>query len=1154
MKRLISLFNEMFSSETDGLPGGWYVERNTDLADVPAIRRGDKSVNILSAGNKFLPVIPDTADCRVKFTASITYIAAGSFSIILCFRYDTFTGHGQYVRWLNPAGTDELIVEYGTTRLNIFTPVETRKFRSDTEAFKVPMNFEIDLRGTALSVIFSGGETKFKAAKGKGKIAIARDHFWDVLRLTSFTIEGEPPENCAKPVSFTVPLPDSLTCDPIFCDVTLQDYGNCMDAELAFHGGVAETPTGEGNYHEKRVDMLTRPYLKILTPSAIEKHIVYDKTVVQIQKHKVVPQTMYLVYEKIDWPFRRTVRFIKPSGKFDFAVGCENYYHNTLPDLELSPAETVFSMHGEVLYSGQGITDPGDYSIQFLSQPDKLIVKKLPKDNPYYRSAVKFARANHYFFDREQADFRIVLTASDALPVDYQVILEDAFLQKIRNLRYTRRDTVVNIGVRRVNRVELTVEPLKDLACGVYHLRVRSIDPSTALREDYCPFEFMCRKKGSLPAPQLSGLPFIYDSRTETRGLMTDAFDPFHPSQMNLGHYISCANFLAAAARKFQVYSTVRAYGRQNFLWIGSRCQDDWSLETNMDLIRETDYVRIEYEHIPCQNLTWTYTYKDIRLKMLIDFLKTRNDPEFDLAELRKIWKKGETIPVDILRHAMEKYWEEWQDYVNDAVSVIVHDLFRKLRKENPRLRLSQYGPFHIYSGRLKGPECVRMRCNSGWTADITGFWQYEDYPFSAGYRIERGLYTLTSCLLALPGSAIYPEIYAGSKFQSVCPDGAVFFAHPIGSPERPRSEKMFTRQIANFVYASGHLTDDGFHYWTRRGFQLMRGTRRWYEAMLKIWSCVVDHPAERPLRCAAYVSSDASRRADRRVITELRGDDGPILDIRKTSSEDVPFIYESAAENSICAGFQLLDKTIPKLEPEQVDTLVLPPLKGMAPEIILKIRELHKAGVNLIACENVEGMEDVFGVRDTGVMKRISNVVPTGNFCRGGSEFCDDELCQGSYAAAGAKILLRAEIPVLTIKRNAKASAAFFNVPPHLVKAERFRQRAAYGRDSISILIRQAIGELMRAFSRTGISVSGGRLIACHTADKSVLVIVSNPNDYSSLTVEVSIEKRLGLPRMPEASREIVLLREDKNSRTYRVFLPAGELAVLRFPENRKR
>ena len=93
MKRLISLFNEMFSSETDGLPGGWYVERNTDLADVPAIRRGDKSVNILSAGNKFLPVIPDTADCRVKFTASITYNAAGSFSIILCFRYDTFTGH-----------------------------------------------------------------------------------------------------------------------------------------------------------------------------------------------------------------------------------------------------------------------------------------------------------------------------------------------------------------------------------------------------------------------------------------------------------------------------------------------------------------------------------------------------------------------------------------------------------------------------------------------------------------------------------------------------------------------------------------------------------------------------------------------------------------------------------------------------------------------------------------------------------------------------------------------------------------------------------------------------------------------------------------------------------------------------------------------------
>ena len=760
--------------------------------------------------------------------------------------------------------------------------------------------------------------------------------------------------------------------------------------------------------------------------------------------------------------------------------------------------------------------------------------------------AVKFAQENHYFLEKEPAQFKIILTGSGELPAMYEVILEDTFLREVRQLDFTMKTDTSLLGVRTVNRVELTVEKLEDTPCGVWHLRVRSYDPSTDALEDYCTFEVMSRKAGSPPPPLISGLPFLYDSRTETRGLMTDAFDPWKNTQMNNGHYISCANFLPPAARKYQVYPTTKAYARQNFAWIGSRCLDDASIEGNMDLIRTADYVNI-FEHIPCSNLTWGTSYKGKRLEFLIEFLSTVKDLEFDLRAMRKILKAGEILPVEITRKVFEKYWEEWQDFVNKAVGKMAREILTKLRKENPELKIGQYGPFHIYAGHLKGPEGVRMLCNTEINSDLTAFWQFEDYPISCSYLFERGLYMLTSCLMVLPGSRIYPEIYTGGRLKQGCPDGAVFYAHPpFGISWKERSEKTLMRQIANFVFASGHLMADGFHFWDQRGFQACRFTLRWFEAILKMWPYVLEHPALRPVRCAAYVSSEASRRAAKNVMIEIIHE--WFLDTRKTATEDVPYIYECAAKAGVCAGFQLMDENLGKLAADQVDTLVLPPLRGMAKKTLKQIRALHEAGVNLVGNENVDGLDDLFGVKDTGRMKNITKVTATGSFCAGMSEYCDDPRCKGSYIAAGAEILLDAEIPVLTVKRNAKASAAFFNVPPHLVREERLRQKVGYGRTGISTLMETAAGQLMRMLSQTGIEISAGRLIACHTQDGQVLVIVENPDDEQELAVRISIQKRAGLTGDPKVNREIVLLEENRTERIYRVLLPKGELLMMLF------
>ena len=208
---LIPLFHESFTTETDGLPGGWHVEQNTDMPDVPAIRRGEACVEILSAGNKFLPIIPDTSDFQADITMRINYDSAQQFAFLICFRYDMESGRGQAIRISNPRQAAELSVEYGTMRLNEFTAKEGKTFKVRRSLFSGPIRTVLSAEGTGITVSLLGVKADFTISKGKGKLAVAREHFWDVLKITACEILGEKPRSAGKDVSFTVPMPDSLT-------------------------------------------------------------------------------------------------------------------------------------------------------------------------------------------------------------------------------------------------------------------------------------------------------------------------------------------------------------------------------------------------------------------------------------------------------------------------------------------------------------------------------------------------------------------------------------------------------------------------------------------------------------------------------------------------------------------------------------------------------------------------------------------------------------------------------------------------------------------------------------------------------------------------------------------------------------------------------
>ena len=130
------LFHEDFSSRNNNIPGLWFVESNSDLPEVPAIRYGENCIEFLSAGNKYLPKIASVKDFSLDASFKLKYSSAERFGILLSFRYDHHTAKGQYIGIHNFPGTPgEVTIEYGTTRANEYFPSETERLSVPVEKY-----------------------------------------------------------------------------------------------------------------------------------------------------------------------------------------------------------------------------------------------------------------------------------------------------------------------------------------------------------------------------------------------------------------------------------------------------------------------------------------------------------------------------------------------------------------------------------------------------------------------------------------------------------------------------------------------------------------------------------------------------------------------------------------------------------------------------------------------------------------------------------------------------------------------------------------------------------------------------------------------------------------------------------------------------------
>lgn len=1133
------IFQEDFNVFRGNTPANWET-LVTSSDDAEVFVRAGNSFRMISPGNMFMPLTDPICDGRVELTVkAVGFNPKCNYGFNINFRQDIVRRTAQSIRFFNSPDSGKLLISSGTYADNFFRAVECRSIDVPREALKEDFHIAVEFVGDRVLAFFNEEFVSFTQVGGcSGQISINRLNFFDSLELSKFRILGKEEKQVANRRKYCIPLPTEPVIDPFFCDVELIENGTFFEAVLTLSGGSHLTKAGEGNYHGMRTERLDHPYFKVITRN---KTIVYNlfDGFMHLACKEIAPKHLYtVIYQEPEWPFKRSIRFARPQGEFNLAAGAKFLAYTPLIDLAMDDWETLFTPEGKVLFSG---SSPDKHvTASLLSSQAKKIVSKIPKNSTKYTQAVEFAKVNHFFYEGEPLEFTLQLQGM-MLPGKVDITFDNAFLKLLQKLEVIPEEKSERLGVRDI-RVRNYRIKLADQPVGVYHISIKSLDDTVPF-DRFFAFEVMPDNPASPTAAQVSGLPYMYSALTETRGLTTDAFDPFKPVARDFPHYVSGTVFLPWYARQVNLYDTLHLFGRKYFAWLGSRCLDKWHLTENLDIVREADFAHFGVE---LQTGTLEQLYRGRHLMDFVEFAKQSGDYFYDIPRLEKLAEdrpvdaerfRGQeelSLDSDTYRHTVVHHWPEWLEFENRRTAQVIHDKLVELREDNPKLKFACYGPAPIYTGRYKGPEFSRYISLSKLAAEDVGYLQYEDYPELCAYPESRGSFFLGTLAMTLPQIPIAPELY-GDSFPSGCPDGAVFFAHPPYGIGRNNYFYRTRNRVYEYTYASAFLGDQGFQYWNRFGLQFGSARRERLENFLKAWGNTVEHAPVKPLRSAAYVFSDESWNANQGgdahfTAKAVEGNDVPMVfeaaKVRKTAGEMMPFFYETVSNDGLCAGFQMMAKNLKNLLAADCDILVLPPLKGVPDEQQQEIRRLYAEGVTIVCSENPGSLADLFQVKDGGRFIKVSMARGTGEFLPGLVDYTTDPCFGGSFISDGADVLLDGEIPVLYRASNGRGNAYFFNVPPTTATADMLWERHSYGRQVISALMIRAAREIFERDNKVELRASCGRILAAETAKGFAIVHCNNCDEDRS--VELTFSKRIPNNQLLSFDRPYQLLQDD--------------------------
>ena len=1079
---------------------------------------------ILLSGNLHYissPKLKDfTLESRWDLETMVTHEKQLGFDIH--FRRDRGTGKGHVIRVLQTLDTKRFSISLDNREIAV---------RENNPPILTDQHLKLSVAGRIGKISVCGMVVEFELgddAPAAGYVAF--DGYGPVEQFYLRSVKLSSPDNISleKVATYNFTLDNTQGFQlPVKYEVTLSKYSS---GETLVQGALSGTQldrpmegrviTG-GKEWGSFVERLTSPFIRFT--SAEEERKIYfwngmrgfSDPVMHAERLKRGQTTTPLPV----WPCKFALTFHNFPDDFTIGAGYESAITSPWRFVEENRREQILTKDGKFIYDGPQLAG-GNVGIRVESPKDKALVAKIPKDIPRYESALKFAQNQHFFYESEPVRFTVSLFFYDNQWDKSEIKFKPRFTNVYNRdfegcgCKVTERSQELKAG--NIRRVTYAVTPEKTPPCGVYKLRwnlCAGVQPDMPGEEI---FEVLSDDPAGPCPPLASGLPTFVAMPNETKYLEQNAFDPW-ASFCGVGHYYSVDNRYPAVGNALEIWRMMPIYHRKWWCWNWARNSDkvDMYTDYNRDLIRHSDYFggfdNRRQTYLPRYELGVASYYVADQLKLLRQYVAERK-PALKLLTLERLdeyVKANRPISYNELKDVFDTCWRDFVEWVRPKIDAHTQEFTDYILSVNPKSGLATYGPYAFYVTRYKTAYTLTY---SGYhiekdprVRENGGFWLFEEYHHSCDYPLFRASFFVATYDFHYGyGRRIFPEIYYSGWGR--CLDGAVYMAHPLASTYLADTHQ---RKVAyQYVYGTPQFKQGSYKFWTDYGFHARNPEKSSMEQFVHAWGNIIENEPKKALRAPfVMLDFDALKRKGEFLEDKcnMKTLGGYLLgDICNTAEESLAYIYEQAVVNGyttpVVSDFASLDA----ITPEEAEFVVLPPIvEGTSGAVLEAIRRLHARGVNLIASEEVVGLEDLFGVeKDPGAPRKVGYLK---------NESFSHKLSEAKYRPTTAEVSLfgaagageKLDIPIVMLNKTKTGRTAFINVPPSVIYRESFRLVYHWGEDSLSETLKIACRDALKFIApKPAVKSDYGLVSAARTEKGDIVAVISDePRIYKDRT-----------------------------------------------------
>lgn len=1143
-------FTKDFSNWPDQThPDGITVEKHSGQPNLLGYVRGG-AYNIVFPGNRHLLLTPPLRNSLLRL-ACRTEGWSPLVRVVIFFRYRPDTRQGGYL--MLESGGDGARIHFGTVRDSELEVRETQPFPGCRE------EITLETWDDRARVTTDGQPTVFDLSGAdlppQGLLGFDRGPFPGPLVIDRLTIESDdpvpPPETLWKEESYE--FPGAVSCFDARWQFTLGAVkrDDLVTLTAGLKGGPLERDVPQAFGGHLPNEEMSNPYVRVEGRNIRRKILLLHGRVGR-KEHWDVGQTAFPPADA-ECPVTRDI--VLPSLPEDarIFIGYERYRAEDRIHLANGPTEMLVDPGaGKVRHAGQAL-DTERVVIEVDSGRGKQICGLIPEDDARAEDALAYARGNHTFFEKEGCSFTVMIRyrqgryRPDELTLTARI--EDVYHDAVSEpFEPALQEAEAAIPLPDLTELRSDKLEFMGLPVGVYHLALELRQGDALLQTRCLAFEIM-DPEGKRPCPPLaSGLPELYALHSDYNS-STDGFDPWLGKDVNLGHYLSGNTFQPQVARRHRIWNLVHLYQRKWLCWLDTRTLPEPDIEANFDLLEHADLAYL-FKRI---DLWKPDSYQGRVLDALKRFAHEQGIDAGPLAP--DALDKAQQLGEEELRELVTRHWQPWLSFFAGWFEEHGMARARRLYKEaNPRGKMMRYGIYPPYGSVYKGGYFSRltaMPLDRSPETYFDGPLFFEDYPYLCGYPVQRTVYMLAAVKQEAPGLRQFPEMYS---LTGVPRDAATVYGCPPYGRFHP-DPKVFRKRLFEYAYGAVWFRDGDFHYWQDNGFQARNWAQEEFDVFLNAWKQVREARPRKPVRSPAFVTSVACCSRHPEHIDPAPPGRHPWPDVYNTAEEAPAFVYEQARVDGQCGGFLTRPVDLASLSAGAVSALVLPPLSTLTDEEKRAVRELHEQGVHLLCFENVDGLEDLFGVSvaDAVTVSRIEATAALPGL-KHVTETTSHPLCVSRYRTDRAAVLLQgascagASTPVLTRADNGKAFAALFTVPPTAVRRAH-PAKVSYGHESISPLVNEATRAVMRFLCPSPVRTTAGKLLAFEDGEGRLRIVVeedAHPAPAVSIQPVITVTVPGARPDRLACDRTCHVLSSSPQAIELRVLLNPHDSAMI--------